>query len=150
MDVLDRRIVAALQRDASLTNAELADKVGSTAPSCWRRVRLLEEAGLLKHTVRLADQAKLGQGVNVLCQVRLRGHLPENTQAFEGLVIAEERIMECHSMSGEWDYLLRVVAKDVADYEGFLMGTILAHPAVGGASSNFSLRVVKYETAIPV
>ena len=58
--------------------------------------------------------------------------------------------MECHSMSGEWDYLLRVVARDVADYEGFLMGTILAHPAVGGASSNFSLRVVKYETAIPV
>jgi DNA-binding Lrp family transcriptional regulator len=150
LDGLSRKLLAELQKDASLTNAELAERVGSTAPSCWRRVRAMEEAGILKAAVRLVDQQRLGPNVNVLCHVRLRGHSRENSTAFEQLVLEESRIMECHSMSGEWDYLLRVVARDVADYESFLMGTVLACPAVGGTASQFSLRVVKYGTALPV
>jgi Lrp/AsnC family transcriptional regulator len=150
LDGLSRKILAELQQDASLTNAELAERVGSTAPSCWRRVRAMEEAGILKSAVRLVDQERLGPNVNVLCHVRLRSHSPENSAAFEELVLAQNRIMECHSMSGEWDYLLRVVAQNVADYESFLMGTILACPAVGGTASQFSLRVVKFSTALPV
>lgn len=150
LDGLSRKILAELQKDASLTNAELAEKVGSTAPSCWRRIRAMEEAGILKQAIRLVDQERLGPNVNVLCHVRLRSHSRENSTAFEELVLQENRILECHSMSGEWDYLLRVVARNVADYENFLMGTILACPAVGGTASQFSLRVVKYGTALPV
>lgn len=150
LDALARKLLSELQKNASLTNAELAERVGSTAPSCWRRIRAMEEAGILKAPVRLVDQERLGPCVNVLCHVRLRSHSPENSAAFEELVLAESRIMECHSMSGEWDYLLRVVGRDVADYERFLMGTILACPAVGGTASQFSMRVVKYGTALPV
>jgi len=150
LDPLSRKILMQLQMDASLSNAELAERVGSTAPSCWRRIRAMEEADILKSAVRLVDQERLGQSVNVLCHVRLKSHSPENGAAFEKLVMEEGRIMECHSMSGDWDYILRVVARDVADYESFLMGTLLACSAIGGASSQFSLRVVKYQTAVPV
>lgn len=150
LDALDRRIIAQLQQDASLSNAELAERVGSTGPSCWRRIRLLEEAGVLGRTIRLADQVKLGHGVNMLCNVRMRTFDADSVAAFETFVQAEARIMECFSMSGDWDYLLRVVATDVADYETFLMQRLVKHPSVASASSHLALRVAKYQTAIPV
>jgi Lrp/AsnC family transcriptional regulator len=150
LDPLDRRIVAELQKDASLSNADLAERVGSTAPSCWRRIRQLEEAGVLRDTVRLADPNLLGQGVNVLCYVRMRNYEAENIAPFEAFVRSEPKIMECYSMSGEWDYLMRVVASDVSDYEHFLMQVLLKHPSVGAASSHFALSVTKYQTALPV
>lgn len=150
LDPLDRRIVAQLQQDASLSNAELAERVGSTGPSCWRRIRALEEAGVLGKAVRLADQALLGKSVNMLCNVRMRTYEVGGIEAFEAFVRAEARILECFSISGEWDYLLRVIASDVADYEEFLMRTLLRHPSVAGASSHLALSVTKYQTAIPV
>ncbi|MBN8846270.1 MAG: Lrp/AsnC family transcriptional regulator [Sphingomonadales bacterium] len=150
LDDLDRRILRELQRDASFSNAELADRVGSSGPSCWRRVRLLEEAGVLTRTVRLVDPARVGQGVNVICNIRLKSHSAEHTDSFERFIAREERIMECLSMSGEWDYQVRVVARDVADYEIFLMQTLLKQEAVGAAASHFALKVVKYQTAIPL
>jgi len=150
LDALDRRIVALLQRDASLSNAELAERVGSTAPSCWRRVRALEDAGVLKGAVRLADPAALGQDVNILCDVRLRSYGADTIAAFENFVRDEARIMECYSLSGERDYLMRIVATSVSDYEHFLMRTLLRHPSIAGASSHFALSVTKYQTALPV
>jgi Lrp/AsnC family transcriptional regulator len=150
LDSLDRKLLAALQADASPSNAELAERVGSTGPSCWRRIRLLEEAGVLGPTVRLADPERLGLGVNVLCEVRMRNHEQETVEAFETFVRAQPKIMECYSMTGEWDYLLRIVAADVADYEHFLMRILLKHPSVGGGSSRFALSVTKYQTALPV
>ncbi|PZU61152.1 MAG: AsnC family transcriptional regulator [Sphingobium sp.] len=149
MDAIDQKIVAELQRDASLSNAELGERVGSTAPSCWRRIRALEDAGILGRPVRLADQTKLGHAVNVLCNVRMRSHEAESIDAFNAFVRSHPQIMECYSMSGEWDYLMRVVASDVADYEHFLMRTLLKHPSVAGASSHFALSVTKYTTALP-
>ena len=150
LDALDRRIVAELQRDASLSNADLAERVGSTAPSCWRRIRALEEMGVLKGAVRLADAEKLGHAVNILCSVRMKSHTSESVDAFHAFVEAHPQIMECYLMSGEWDYLMRVVASDVADYEHFLMRTLLKHESVAGASSQFALSTTKYETALPV
>lgn len=150
MDALDRRIVAELQRDAARSHADLAQRVGSTAPSCWRRIRALEEAGILGATVRLADPEKLGQHVIVLCHVRMRAYDSEAIAAFERFVQDQARVMECYAMSGEWDYLLRVVASDVADYEHFLMRVLLKHPSVAGAASHFALSAKKYTTALPV
>ena len=150
LDDLDRRILRALQRDAAISNAELAERVGSTGPSCWRRIRQLEQAGVLAETVRLANAEALGQSVNVYCHVRMKSHEEGNTAAFAEWVGNEDRITECHTMSGDWDFLLRIVATNVADYEQFLMGSLLKHPAVGGASSQFALRRVKYQTALPV
>lgn len=150
LDAIDRRILGELQNNAFLTNAELADRVASSAASCWRRVRNLEAAGVLGPAVRLLNPAALDRNVNVLCNVRVRSHAREARSAFEDFVQQRPEIIECYSMSGEWDYLLRIVVSDVADYERFLMRTLLDHPSVGGASSHFALSQTKYTTALPL
>jgi Lrp/AsnC family transcriptional regulator len=149
-DATDRKLLRQLQRDASLSHAELAQKVGTSSASCWRRVRALEGAGVLGAVVRLVDPRKVDRGVNVMCQVRLKSHSPENRRAFEELMQANEEIMECYSMSGEWDYLMRIVVRDVAEYERFLMKDLLGHPSVATAASSFALSQLKYTTVIPV
>lgn len=150
IDEIDRRIIAALQQDATLSQATLAERVGASSASCWRRIRALENAGVLGCTVRLVDPAKLGKGVNVICQVRMHSHARQSWKTFEDFVQEHAEIVECHSMSGEWDYLLRIVVRDVADYERFLMRVLLLHPSVATASSHFALNQVKYTTVIPV
>ena len=150
LDVVDRSLLRILQRDANLSHAALAEQVGASAASCWRRIRALEDAGVLLRAVRLVDPRMIRRGVNVLCQVRMKSHAPENRLAFEQYVAAQSEIMECYSMSGEWDYLLRIVAADVEDYERFLMRGLLSHPAVATAASHFALNQVKYSTALPV
>lgn len=150
IDAIDRRILTELQADGALSHADLAERVGASAASCWRRVKALEGAGVLRATVRLVDAAAVGHGVNVLCNLRVRSHTREVRASFEDFVRSRPEILDCYSMSGDWDYLLRVVAADVADYERFLMGVLLEHPSVGSASSHFALAQVKHTTAVPV
>lgn len=150
MDEIDRRIVRELQRDATLSHAALAEVVGSSAASVWRRVRVLEKEGVLGPTVRLANAERLGRSVNVLCQVRMSRQTVEARAEFEEFIQARPEIVECYAMSGEWDYLLRIAVEDVADYDRFIMRGVLAHPSVANAASNFALRQVKYTTEIPL
>jgi Lrp/AsnC family transcriptional regulator len=110
----------------------------------------LEGAGILAGTVRLVAREKIGWGVNVLCNIRMRSHAMESRSAFEQFVEGRPEIVECFSMSGEWDYLLRVVVADVADYNRFLMMTLLSHPSVAGAASHFALAMTKFTTALPI
>ncbi len=133
-----------------MSHAVLGERVGASPASCWRRVRALEEAGVLGRTVRLVDPVRVGRGVSVILQVRMKSHAREDRIGFEDFVQKRAEILECHSMSGEWDYLMRVVVADVADYERFLMRELLNHPNVATASSHFSLSQVKYTTALPV
>ena len=150
LDEIDRRLVRELQRDASLSHAALAERVGASAASVWRRVRNLENAGVVGKTVRLADAEALGRAVNVLCHVRMVRQTISARAEFEEFIQSREEIVECYSMSGEWDYLLRIAVKDVADYDRFVMRGVLAHPSVANAASNFALRQVKYTTEIPI
>jgi len=150
IDETDRRILRALQMDAGISQTALAEQVGLSTASCWRRIQSLEVKGILQKTVRLLDPARVGRGVNVLCHVRMNSHSPESRGAFERFVADRAEVMECYSMSGEWDYLLRVVVGDVAGYERFLMRDLLAHPRVATASSHFALGQVKYTTALPI
>ena len=150
LDVVDRRIVRELQRDASLSHAALAERVGASSASVWRRVRGLEKAGVLGKTVRLANPESLDRSVNVLCQVRMTRQTVEARAEFEEFIQSRAEIVECYAMSGEWDYLLRIAVRDVADYDRFIMRGVLAHPSVANAASNFALRQVKYTTEIPV
>ena len=150
LDEIDRRIVRALQRDASLSHAALAESVGASPASVWRRVRNLEKHGVLGASVRLADPAKLGRAVNVLCQVRMHRQTIDARADFERFIAGRDEIVECYAMSGEWDYLLRIAVRDVADYDRFVMRGVLAHPSVANAASNFALRQVKYTTEIPI
>ena len=150
LDEIDRRIVRELQRDAGLSHAALSERVGASAASVWRRVRALEKAGVLGASVRLANAELLGRSVNVLCQVRMSRQTVEARAEFEQFIQARPEIVECYAMSGEWDYLLRIAVKDVADYDRFIMRGVLAHASVANAASNFALRQVKYTTEIPV
>lgn len=150
IDAIDRRIVRELQRDASLSHAAIAERVGASAASVWRRVKALETAGVLGRSVRLADAEALGRSVNVLCQVRMTRQTMDARDEFERFIEGREEIVECYAMSGEWDYLLRIAVKDVADYDRFIRQGVLAHPSVANAASNFALRQVKYTTEIPV
>lgn len=150
IDDVDRRILTVLQQDATISHAELADRVGASAASCWRRIKALEAAGFLTATVRLVDAQMVGRGVNVLCNVRMRSHAKEARDAFESFVRGRPEIVECFSMSGDFDYLLRVVVADVADYNDFLMRTLLGQETVAGASSHFALQMTKYTTALPI
>jgi len=150
LDEIDRRIIRELQRDATLSHAALAELVGSSAASVWRRVRVLEKEGVLGPSVRLANAERLDRSVNVLCQVRMTRQTVEARSEFEDFIQARPEIVECYAMSGEWDYLLRIAVRDVADYDRFIMRGVLAHPSVANAASNFALRQVKYTTEIPV
>lgn len=150
IDALDRHLLRLLQSDASLSHAALAEAVGASAASVWRRIRALEAAGVLRATVRLVDAQRVDRGVSVICQLRMRSHEQKAREDFERFVRSREEIMECHSMSGEWDYQMRVVVADVADYERFLMRELLRHPAVATAASHFALSQIKYTTAVPV
>ena len=150
IDGIDRKILRELQRDAGLSHAALAERVGASSASVWRRVRSLEAAGVLGRAVRLASAEKLGRPVNVLCQVRMTRQSTEARSDFEDFIHTRDEIVECYAMSGEWDYLLRIAVRDVADYDRFIMRGVLAHPSVANAASNFALRQVKYTTEIPV
>ncbi len=150
LDAIDRKILAALQADATISHAALAETVGASPASCWRRIKALQAAGVLLGAVRLVDPEAVGKGVNVVCQVRMRSHAREPRDAFEAFVRTRGEIMDAYSMSGDWDYLLRVVVEDVAAYDRFLRGQLLAHPSVATASSHFALDQVKHTTVVPV
>ncbi len=150
LDEIDRKLVRALQDDAGISHAALAEIVGASPASCWRRIKALEEAGVLKAQVRLVDPVLVGRGVSVMLQVRMRSHARAERSDFEAFLLARPEIMECYSMSGEWDYLVRIVVADVADYERFLMRELLNQPNVATSASHFALSQVKYTTAIPV
>lgn len=150
LDPMDRKILRVLQVDAALSNQELAERVGSSAASCWRRVRALQTAGVLGAAVRLVDAASLGRGLDAFCQVRLKVQTREARAAFEGFIDRQDDVVECYAITGEWDYLLHIVAQDVADYERVLMDAILEHEAIAGSATVFAVRRAKHTTAVPV
>ena len=150
LDEIDRRIVRELQRDASLSHAAPHGRGGRPDLLGQRRVRNLETNGVLGRAVRLANAEHLDRSVNVLCQVRMTRQTMTARAEFEEFIRSREDIVECYAMSGEWDYLLRIAVRDVADYDRFVMRGVLAHPSVANAASNFALRQVKYTTEIPV
>ncbi len=150
LDAIDRKILRILQEQSDISHATLAESVGASPASCWRRIKAMDMAGVLGKTVRLVNPDMVGRGLNVFCQIRMKSHDPAARRSFEHFVESHEEVLECYSMSGDWDYLLRVVVADVADYERLLMRGILTHEAVANSSSHFALKSVKYSTAIPV
>lgn len=148
--LLDRKILRILQRQGDISHADLAREVAASPASCWRRVKALEKAGVLGPTVRLLEPSSVGRGLDVLCQVRMKAQDSGARAAFEAFIALHEEVMECYSMSGEWDYLLRIVVGHVRDYERFLMQELLNQGSVAMSASHFALKRVKYTTAVPV
>jgi len=150
LDALDRRILKILQQEGDISHSKLAESVGASSASCWRRIKALEERGVLHGAVRLVNPETVDLSLDVLCQVRVKSQEPGSRDDFEQFVGNHPEIVECFSMSGEWDYLLRVMVSSVAKYEHFLMRELLAHPSVATSASHFALKRIKYTTALPL
>lgn len=146
----DRRILAVVQGDATISQHDLAEKVGMSRSACWRRVRELQEAGVIRKSVMLLDGEKIGLNIQVLLAIAMTEHGDHTKQEFEDHVRHLPEVMQCFSISGERDYLLHVVAADMKAYDAFLNRHILPHPTVRSAASTFALRQVKNQTEFPL
>lgn len=150
LDAIDRKILALLQEDARLANVELADKVGLSPSPCLRRVRDLEAAGIIRRYVTLLDPAAIGLPVSVFVNVTLERQVEQALERFEAVILKRPEVMECYLMTGDADYLLRVVIADLSSYERFLIEHLTRVPGVASIKSSFALKQVKYRTALPV
>ena len=150
LDPIDRRILVELQESAEMSLQELGERVGLSHTPCWRRVRRLEQKGIITRRVALLDAKQLGLAVDVFVNVNLRRHQENALNRFEEAVQDVPEIVECYTVSGETDFLLRVVVSDVGAYERLLKATLVHLPEVGTLTSTFALRQVKYTTALPL
>ena len=150
MDILDIKMLDALQRIPGISTIDLAGHVGLSHTPCWRRLKRLEDSGAIRELAVILDAEVMGLTVSVYAEVRLRFHDEETLEAFEQRVHARTEIVECFSMSGERDYLLRVVVRDIAHYERFLKKVLLHLPGVGSINSSFALKTVKLTTQLPL
>ena len=150
LDAIDRRILAKLQENARASNVELAESVGVSPSPCWRRVRELEASGVISRYVTLVNPAAVGLSVSVFIQDSLEKQVEIALGTFEKEILERPEVMECYLMTGDADYLLRVVVSDLAAYERFLIDHLTRIPAVANIRSSFALKQVKYRTALPV
>lgn len=151
IDPFDRRILEALQQDASLSNQEIADRVGLSPSPCSRRIRLLQEAGVIRSTVvRLAPE-KLGLDLTVLIHIRMDRHTPERFDNFENSVSSYPEVQECYLITGqEADYQLKIIVPNMQEYQVFLLEKITRIEGVIGVHSSFVLRKAIDQTALPL
>jgi Lrp/AsnC family transcriptional regulator, leucine-responsive regulatory protein len=150
IDPVDLRILKALQQDAKLTNLELAARVHLSPSPCLARVRQLERHGLISRYVTLLDAAKLGLGVSVFIQIRLEKQIERALEDFEAAMQRYPEVMECYLMSGDSDYMIRVVVGDVPTLERFIVDQLSKIPGVANIRSSFALKQVKYNTELPL
>jgi Lrp/AsnC family leucine-responsive transcriptional regulator len=150
IDRAEREILQVLQTDGRISNVELAERVGLSESPCFRRVRRLEESGVIKSYAARLDQRLLGLQVTAFVQVSLDKQDDRKQRDFLASVEAEEHIVECHAMSGSHDYLLKVVARSMDHFSELSMQRILKFPGVKNIESNFSLMAIKESSALPV
>jgi Lrp/AsnC family leucine-responsive transcriptional regulator len=150
LDDIDRRILTALQENARISNVELAEQVGISPSPCWRRVRDLEQKAVISRYVTLLEPASIGLPVSVFVQVSLERQVESALEEFERTVGNWPEVMECYLMTGDADYLLRVVVADLDAYHRFLVDHVTRVPGVSSIKSSFALKQVKYRTALPL
>jgi Lrp/AsnC family transcriptional regulator len=149
MDAIDRKILAVLQDDASLSVAEIGNRVGLSSTPCWKRIQRLETDGVITRRVALVDPAKMGLGITVFVSVETGDHSEDWLNRFADLVSAMPEVMEFYRMAGDVDYMLRVVVPDIAGYDAFykkLIGTV----PLKNVTSRFAMEKIKSTTALPI
>ncbi len=150
IDAIDRKIVAALQEDGRMTTQDLADRVGLSASPCARRVRLLEEAGIIKGYVAVVDQGKVGLPISVFASVKLERQREEELDRFSQAILRWPEVADCYLMTGQRDYLLRIVVPDLESYERFLKDKLTRLKGVASIESSFALGQVKRSNVLPL
>jgi Lrp/AsnC family transcriptional regulator len=149
MDDIDRRILTCLQRDATLPVAEVAERAGLSTTPCWRRIQNLEKAGVIKRRVALLDPKKMNLGVTVFVRVKTSQHNAAWLDRFAKGVADIEEVVEFYRLSGDIDYLLRIVVPDIAAYDA-VYKRLIAVAELADVSSNFAMETLKYTTVLPV
>lgn len=149
LDRMDRAILGALQQDGTLSAAQLGETVGLSATPCWKRVKAMEEAGLIEKRVAIVNRDKAGLPVTVFVSLRTNRHDEAWLRKFAASVSSMPEVMEFHRMSGDVDYLLKVVAADIAGYDRFYK-RLIQNAQLAGVSSAFSMEEIKSTTALPL
>lgn len=150
LDRGDARILDLIQQHGDLSAAEIAERLGMTASTCWRRVSRLEELGVVRKRVALLDREKIGLNVLVFSHVKLAGHGRDALLKFEQAVRQHPEILECYTLMGETDFLLRIVCRDIKAYEAFFLDHLSRFPGVQAVHSSIALSVIKETTALPL
>lgn len=149
-DQFDLRILDELQRNGRLSNLELAERIALSPSACWQRVKRMEEEGLFRRFTVLIDPQKVGLGEVVFAHISMERHTRELTDAFSRDVMKRPEVMECYATTGDADYLLRVAVPSVRDYHQFLEEFIFTQPGISQVKSNFALKEIKFDTALPL
>jgi len=150
LDAIDRKILSNLQTDGRMSNVDLAGNVGISAPPCLRRVRGLEESGVIASYHAKIDPVSMGYNVTVFALVKLKSQAEEDLQAFEQRCCDLDMIRECHMLAGDVDFMLKIVARNWDDYQAFLTGELTSAPNVSSVKSSLSIRSAKDEPGVPV
>ncbi len=150
MDRIDQKILRELQLNGRLSNQELADRVGLSPSPCLRRLRLLEERGIISGYAALVDQKKVGLPINVFVSIKLERPTEAVIRRFEEGIQLLDEVMECYLMSGSHDYLLRVVTGDLQRFEQFVRGTLTTIPGIASVESSFAFGQVKQTRVLPL
>ena len=149
MDAIDRKILAVLQKDASLSVAEIGNRVGLSATPCWKRIQRLEADGVIQRRVAVVDQDKLGLGVTVFVSIETGDHSEDWLRRFAETVSALPEVMEFYRMAGDVDYMLRVVVPDIPGYDAFYKRLIATVP-LKNVTSRFAMEKIKSTTELPI
>jgi Lrp/AsnC family transcriptional regulator len=149
MDAIDRKILAVLQKDASLSVAEIGNRVGLSSTPCWKRIQRLEADGVIQRRVAIVDQDRLGLGVTVIVSVETGDHSEEWLKRFADVVSGLPEVMEFYRMAGDVDYMLRVVVPDIPGYDAFYKRLIATVP-LKNVTSRFAMEKIKSTTELPI
>lgn len=150
LDDIDRQLLAELQENGRITNVELASRVGLTAPPCLRRVRALEEAGIIEGYHAQLNAGQLGFGITVFAMVSLKGQAEASLREFEDYVRALPEVRECHMLNGEIDFILKIVSRDLQSFQEFLTGKLTPAPNVASVKTSLTIRTSKNEPGVPL
>ncbi len=150
LDRVDLRILELLQAHGELSAAEVGERLGTSASTCWRRISRLTELGVIRRRVALLEREKVGLQVLVFSHVKVAGHGRDALLRFEEAVRAHPEILECYTLMGETDFLLRIVCRDIKAYEAFFLDHLSRFPGVQSVNSSIALAVIKETTALPL
>ena len=150
LDSIDRKLLAELQQEGRVTNVDLARRVGLTAPPCLRRVRSLEESGVIRGYHADLDPSRLGFAITVFAMVSLRSQAEEDLRAFEEHIKQLPEVRECHMLNGEIDFILKIVSRDLQSFQEFLTSKLTPAPNVASVKTSLTIRTAKHEPGVPL
>ena len=150
LDKVDRRILDLLQREGALSVAEVASRTGLSTTTCWRRIQSMEQSGVIKGRVALLDRAALGLDVTIFAHVKLSSQGRDAIAAFAEAIRERPEVLDCYTTMGEWDFMLRVVTRDIKAYEAFYLDHLSKLPYVQSINSSVTVTVIKETTILPI